>query len=272
MNPRVILTIVRKDLLVVARNKGVWMPIVLVPIIFIGLLPAVGILVPLSIGTTAEELEDVRSFLEHLPPGLSRQLAGLTEEQTWVVLFSTYFLAPFFLIIPIMISSVIGADSFAGEKERKTLEALLYTPASDAELFVGKVLTALIPAVLVSWLSFVVYGITVNLAGWSVMGRIFFPNTMWIALILWVVPAAAGLGLSVIVLVSSKVKGFQEANQIGGTVVIPIILLVVGQLTGVLYFSLPIVLLIGAILWGVDALLIRFGIRTFARGELMARL
>ena len=56
-----------------------------------------------------------------------------------------------------MASSVIASDSFAGEKERKTIEALLATPLSDSELFVGKVLVAFIPAVLVTFASFAVY-------------------------------------------------------------------------------------------------------------------
>jgi len=86
------------------------------------------------------------------------------------------------------------------------------------------------------------------------------------------VPAAAALGLSVIVLVSVRVKTFQEANQLGGVVVVPILLLVFGQIAGVLYFSVSLVLLVGLILWIIDAVLVYFGVRTFHRGELIARL
>ena len=45
-----------------------------------------------------------------------------------------------------MISSVVAASSFVGEKERKTLESLLYTPIDIASLFWGKLLSAFIPA------------------------------------------------------------------------------------------------------------------------------
>lgn len=51
----------------------------------------------------------------------------------------------------------------------------------------------------------------------------------------------AGLGLGTMALVSSKVRTFQEGYQLGGAVVLPILLLVVEQVTGVLYFSLPVV-------------------------------
>jgi ABC-2 type transport system permease protein len=272
MNLRIIQTIARKDIAVVLQNKGVWMPIAIVPIVLLAVLPGLGIVLPTRIEMPGEMLDELRTFAQNMPAGMLQQIAGLNEPQTWVVLVSVYIFAPFFLIIPLMVSMVVGADSFAGEKERKTLEALLYTPATDTELFIGKVLAALIPAVLVSWASFLVYVIVVNAAGWSVMGRLFFPTTMWVVLMLWVVPAAAAFGLSVIVLISVRAKSFQEANQLGGVVVIPILLLVFGQLGGVLYFSVPLVLLVGMILWAVDAVLAYFGIRTFQRGELIARL
>ena len=74
------------------------------------------------------------------------------------------------------------------------------------------------------------------------------------------------------VLVSSRVSGFQEAYQLGGAIVIPIILLVVGQSTGVMYFSTLLVVLLGLVFWVVDAALLWFSVRTFRRGELIARL
>jgi hypothetical protein len=104
------------------------------------------------------------------------------------------------------------------------------------------------------------------------MGQMFFPNLMWVVMTLWVVPAAAGLGLSSMVLVSARAQGFQDAYQTGGMIVLPILLLVFGQISGVMYFSVWVVLLLGLVLWGIDAVLIWFGSRTFRRGRLIARL
>jgi fatty-acid desaturase len=87
-----------------------------------------------------------------------------------------------------------------------------------------------------------------------------------------VAPAVAGLGLGVTVLVSVRAQGFQDAYQLGAVVVLPIILLVIGQATGVLYFSTWLVLLLGLVFWAVDAALLWFGARTFHRQELVARL
>ena len=44
------------------------------------------------------------------------------------MLVNGYLLAPLFLIVPLMVSAVLAADAFAGEKERRTLEALLHLP------------------------------------------------------------------------------------------------------------------------------------------------
>ena len=90
-------------------------------------------------------------------------------------------------------------------------------------------------------------------------------------LVLWVSPAAAGLGLGTMVLISGRARGFQDAYQTGGVVVIPILLLMFGQLTGAMYFSIGVVVLIGIVLWAIDIVLIWYGGRVFRRGRLIAR-
>jgi ABC-type Na+ efflux pump permease subunit len=180
-------------------------------------------------------------------------------------------LAPMFLMLPLMVSSVIAADSFAGEKERKTLEALLYTPTTDRELFTAKLLGGWAAAITVSILSFILYAVMVNVAGWQSIGHIFFPNWMWIALVFWVSPALAGLGLVVMVFVSARAQGFQDAYQLGGLVVLPVIFLMIGQISGVMYFSLGVVLFVGLLVWLIDWGLLWLAGKNFRRGELIAK-
>jgi ABC-2 type transport system permease protein len=272
MNWRAIRAIVRKDLKVVLQNKGVLIPLIVVPVVIMLVLPAVTALVPLFEDDLGSAFAEFEPFLEGMPTGLQAELAGYNEAQTLVVLLLVYFLAPLYLIMPLMVASVIAADSFAGEKERKTLEALLYTPTTDGELFLAKLLSAWLPALGVAWGSFILYALVANLAAWPTMGHIFFPNLMWILLALWVAPAAAGVGLGTTVLISVRAQGFQDAYQLGAIVVLPIVLLVIGQAMGVMYFSTWLVLLLGLVLWVVDAALLWFGGRTFQRQELATRL
>jgi hypothetical protein len=129
-----------------------------------------------------------------------------------------------------------------------------------------------LPAVAVAWGGFLLYALVTNLAAWPVMGRAFFPNVMWLVLVLWVAPAIAALGLGTTVLISSRAQGFQEAYQLGAIVVLPILALVIGQITGLMYLSTGLVLLLGLVLWAVDLALLWFGRRSFRRNNLATKL
>jgi ABC-type transport system involved in cytochrome c biogenesis permease component len=264
--------IVRKDIQIVRRSKGVMIPLIIVPLIFFILIPLLASLTPSLVNMPGLSLTEFDTFLQRMPGDLQSAIEPYAEDQKIIVMMVLYFFAPMFLIVPLMVSSVIAADSFAGEKERKTIEALLYTPTTDGELFLSKVFSAWLPALIVSLAGFVIYGVTANAAGWRTMGGLFFPNWMWVVMVLWVAPAAAGLGLGTMVLVSSRVESFQEANQLGGVIVLPIVALVIGQASGVMYFSTRLVLLLGAILWMVDGILLWFGIKVFERERMITGL
>jgi len=272
MNWRAIKAIVRKDLKVVFQNKGVSIPLIVVPAIFMVILPALAGLVPLFDAELGESLRELDAFLQGMPSSFQSELAGYSDAQMLIVLLLVYLLAPMYLILPLMVASVIAADSFAGEKERKTLEALLYTPTTDGELFLAKLLSAWLPALAVAWGGFVLYAVVANLAAWPTMGKVFFPNLMWLILVLWVAPAVAGVSLGFSVLVSVRAQGFQDAYQLGAMVVLPVVLLAIGQATGVMYFSTWLVFLLGLFCWILDAILLWFGSRTFRRQQLATRL
>ena len=272
MNWRAVFAIVRKDLKVVLQNKGVIIPIITVPLILFGVLPWLATLAPNMINIAGSDMDDLIIMINSMPAGLQKELAGYTIEQSTIVFFLVYLLAPLFLVIPLMVASTIAADSIAGERERRTLEALLYSPTTDRELFTAKLLSSWLAAITVTVGGFLIYSVMANAAAWPVMGKIFFPNWMWIVLTFWVAPAAAGLGLTTMVLVSGRAQGFQDAYQTGSMVVLPVLLLLFGQISGVMYFSVWVVLLIGFVLWLIDAVLIWIGSQAFRRGRLIARL
>ena len=272
VNWRAIQAIVRKDLKVVLQNKGVSIPLIVLPSIILVVLPALAALIPALEGMPSSPTAELDALRAQLPAGLQAALAGYDSTQAGIILVFVYFMAPMYLILPLMVASVIAADSFAGEKERKTLEALLYTPTTDGELLLAKLLAAWVPAVAVAWAGFLLYSFVINLAAWPTMGRVFFPNVMWLILALWVAPAVAALGLSTTVLISARAEGFQEAYQLGVIVVLPILMLLIGQAAGVIYFSPWLVFFLGLVFWAIDAVLLFFGGRWFRRTELAIRL
>ena len=277
MNWRAIRAVVVKDLRVVTQSRAVLFPIIGLVVIMMVVLPGVGGLIASSVDVETADMEaitgDMDVFFDNLPPSLQDELDQFDNElQEVVYLLATMLFAPLFLIIPIMVANVIAADSFVGEKERKTLEALIYSPTTDRELYIAKIIGPWVAAIVVAWVSFVLYAIVLNISAWGAMERVFFPNTVWIILMLWVVPPAAGVGLGTMVLVSSRVSTFQEAYQLGGMVVLPVLLLLFGQIGGLLYLNVAVVLVIGLVLWAITALVIWYGARGFQRGELIARL
>ncbi|MBX3142614.1 MAG: ABC transporter permease [Trueperaceae bacterium] len=263
---RQIAAVVRKDLRVALSSKAVWMPLLIVPLIFIVILPlAVALVAPQA----AKEGADVMREFEGFSPTLLESVAGLTDPQKVVVIFLGYIMAPLFLVLPVMFASVLAADSFAGEKERKTIEALVYSPISDRDLVLAKMLSAWLPAVVVGAVAFIVYCLTANLAAWPVMGRVFLPTWLWGVLIVWVMPAMAAVALGATVMVSARANTFQEAYQLGAVVVLPLIAMVVAQATGVIYLSVWLVVALGAVLWVIAAVLVRLGGQRFRRARIM---
>jgi len=270
-NWRAIRAILRKDLRQVLQNRAVVLPMVLVPTLLLVVIPVAMVILPRFVPADELDVGDLEALYRAMPPGLTAQFEGLSLAQTFATLSANYMFAPMFLIVPLMISSIIAADSFVGERERKTLEALLYTPVSDGDLFLAKVLTALLPAVTIGVASFAVMAVAVNAAGYSLMGGLFFPAAPWWPMVFWLGPAVSLMGLGATVLFSARAKTFMQAQQTSGMLVLPIVLLMVGQVSGLLFLGVEVMLLLGLVVYAIGALLVWIGARTFSRGELIAR-
>ncbi len=269
MNWKAVQAIVRKDLKVVFQNKGVSIPLIVAPIfMLVVLMPGAAALAP-SLGyLDTADVVWLDKLVEVMPATLQAALPVNDATQMFVVVLLVYGAAALYPLVPLMVVTSVAADSFAGEKERKTLEALLYTPTTDGELLLGKLLSAWLPALGITWGGFLLYSVAANLAAWPVMGRLFFPTTMWVILALWVAPAMAALGLGAMVLVSSRARTFQAASQLSAVVVMPGFMLFGTLLIGVMSFSAWLMALMGLLLWAVDAALLWFGRRSFRRTKL----
>lgn len=272
MNRRAVVAIARKDVRAITANLQVWLPILIVPLL-LGIGLPLGLVLAFRFGVDKLSPGDAATMLqwaEKLPAGeLGAVLTSLTGlDQKLIYLTANYMLAPFFLMIPLMAASVISADSFAGEKERGTLEALLFAPVDVLSLFAGKVLAAFGPAMALSLGTFGLCALALNVAAWPLFHRIFFPQLNWLPLMLLVSPAVALMAVLINVFVSARVATFQAAYQMGGMVVLPVLLLVVGQATGVLVMSGLVVTLVGLVVAAVDLVLLWQVLRHLNRNQL----
>jgi ABC-2 type transport system permease protein len=262
---RALRAVLAKDVLAVRRSKSVVLPMMIVPFLLLVVLP-----LGVGLAARANHTVGVSGFLGAVPEKLAETIKVLPPRQQLLVLVDGYLLAPLFLIVPLMVASVLAADAFAGEKERKTLEGLLHLPISERDLFYAKVAGAFLPAMAVSWIGFTFFIVVANGVGWPVMHRLFLPTRLWMVMMAWVAPGVAALGMGVMVRVSARAKTAQEANQLGGAVVLPLIFLAVGQATGLLLVPLPVIVLAGAVVWAIALWLLHRGASRFTRDRMAA--
>lgn len=173
----------------------------------------------------------------------------------------------FFLLMAVTIPVVIAADSFAGEKERKTIEALVAAPISDSELFLGKVLVSFIPAVGLTYLSATIFCTLVNLT----LGYFLIPD-MTFMYQMGLVPLFALLGIELTVFISVRVKGFREAQQIAGVLVMPILAIAMLNAFNISVFVFPwnVILMVGTAV--LDIIFYSVAIKKFGRENIISKI
>ena len=213
---------------------------------------------------TPKELEHLRAIL----PGAS----GMDEEQLSMYLIGALIAPLLFLLAPLMSSSAVAADSFAGERERKTIEPLLVAPVSEAELFVGKVLVSFLPTTALLYASFGICCVLVNAMTIDAFGYIWFPPPTAALTVCLIAPLYAFLGLCLVILASMKASTVRDASNYAGVLVLPLLIILLAQLTGVLVMGTLHVVVAAVLLALVDALVLKLAYRAFNREALITSL
>ena len=234
MNRRAIIAIARKDIRSITANIQVWLPMFVVPIFFSVVLPIiVAFAARASQGDIVRDMQIILDMLQKLPESSLRRIVDSlgTDQQRIAYVMFNYFMSPFFLMLPLMAASTVSIDSFVGEKERGTLEGLLLAPVNMRSIFTAKVLAALVPAIGVSLLSFVLFAVCANVSAWPLFGRVFFPHINWVPLVLLVMPAVSLFAILINVFISACVSTFQARYQLGAILVLPLVAVMIGQFT-----------------------------------------
>lgn len=254
--------LVRKDWIELSRNRQVLLPIVLLPIVFALLLPATLIAATKQPEALAE-IAFIGSYLDSLP-------AHIAADPTRGMI--VYFMAPIFLMIPVVVATVLATAAFVGEKERDTLEGLLFTPLTDRELVIGKILVSWVPAVLVTWLSTLIYAGVVAALARPWRDDWFFPTGTWFALVGVIAPLVAFFAVGCIVLISHRASTLQGAQAVAGLLVLPVIVLIMSQAAGAMAFDGRVVVAIGLVAAVGDVLMFHLAVQRFDRDRFVTRL
>ncbi|MHA7633076.1 ABC transporter permease subunit [Corallococcus sp. M7] len=260
--PRRALAVFWKDSLDLRKNVGL--------LVSMAVLPMVMVTVPIGVVWTYvrqpdhADLRTVALFYDPtLPLGASAARFLIDKSLTdWFGMF---------LVMPVFIPILIASQSVAGEKERRTLEPLLASPVSAAELVAGKCLAALVPAVVLTWAAFALFCVGVDWVAWPLVGAPLMPNALWGFGVFVLAPLFAFFGNGVAVLISARVSEARMAQQLSALVVLPLVGLVGGQVAGVLKAGMGYYAIQGAVVLVLDFILLAASIRFLDRERLVSR-
>jgi ABC-2 type transport system permease protein len=229
-----------KDFSVVRKNKYILYSIIAMPLIF-------GIALPLM---------------------LSIMLAGAPVN---VVMSLLGMLNGFFAVMAAVLPTVIASYSFVGEKVERSLEPLLATPTTDGELLLGKCLAAFLPSMAATYIGAAAFVAVMDLWSYTNQGVIMLPNLNLALIVGLVAPLACILSVEANVIISSRVSDIRAAQQLGGIVALPIILvLMLGSLLGFMPADL-LALVISCVLAIAAVALFYVSKITFRREEILTR-
>ncbi len=251
------IAIIKKDLYEITANKRMFLTLLIVPLVLTVFIPTIFIL---TIHFLPNEADDFQKLLKLLPIGEQSD----DFKRTVIGVILNYILPMFFLIIPIMASSIMAASSFVGEKERHTLETLLYCPLSLGQIFRSKVLASFLLSMVVSILSFVIMLLVFESEMFFLTGSFLVPDIKWLLVMLLLSPAISMISITLIVRISVKAQSVEDAQQGAVYLLLPIILLMVGQFTGILLINAWILFGIGCLCVLVAGMLMKKAMGNFS--------
>lgn len=255
-------TIVAKEWAEVFKNRMVLFTVAFMPLILTAL--------PLIMLAFMDGFEEGLGETSAAPDEFFGDLCVGLSEVDCTQVYTLNLFALMFMILPVAIPVTIAAYSIVGEKTARSLEPLLATPITTVELVAGKTIAAAIPAVAATWISFGIYMIGVRL---MVNDTVFdkMADPMWYIAIFIVGPLLTLMAVSIAIMISSRVSDPRVAEQISAVVVLPIILLLVGQSVGWILLDRELILLIAGIVGLLDIALVAMSIKVFERETILTR-
>jgi ABC-2 type transport system permease protein len=260
--------LLRKEVAEIARNRSALLPVVVVGLITTALPFFVAIVAPELSGHPLAADRDLFDTLNKV----AGELPGLgtlsPEGAMQAFIFSRFLVMT--LLVPVTGAITFAGHSLVGEKLGRSLEPLLATPITTAELLVAKVAGALIPSLVLMLATTAVYLIGVGIFAEPGVARALLSSKTAL-LVLGLGPMTALVALQVGVLVSARVNDPRTAQQFGALFILPLTGLFMAQMSGAFVLSTGIGLMIVAALGVVWFLLLLFGIAIFERETILTR-
>lgn len=234
-------SIVKKDIRSVASDKQLFSTIWIVPLILTVVLPSIFVLI---LHYVPEEMAELEELIKLLP------LKEQVEDMNYVLLnlIVNYMMPIFFMMVPIVSSSVMAAGSFVGEKEKHTLETLLYCPLSLKQIFRAKIFASFFLSMIVSVVSFICMSVVVECEIYGINGFFLVPDISWGVILFLISPSISLITITLIVRNSAKAKSVEAAQQSSVYLILPVIALLIGEFAGIILINVWILVILGVLL------------------------
>ena len=230
MRKQIINAIIKKDIREIRSAKMLIGPVFIPQTATCLVLPAVILVIGyLTKDAFIKSMPFLRDTL--LPLYRVSETFGSEYEQVLFII-ANYTFVPLLMLMPLQAAMVIGINSFIGEKQRKTLETILYSPVSNREFVTAKLAAVLIPSVLLTAIECIIYAVICNLVSWIFSGKLIITSSILILSALVFNPAVSAFGLTIVMLVAVKAKTHAEAEHIAGLFILPFISLMITQVAG----------------------------------------
>lgn len=255
-------TIIRKEWAEVFKNRLVIFTVAFMPLMLTAL--PLGILYGTKSSAETNLTADMPAQFAEMCP------ADISGGACFQVFMVNQFLI-LFMMLPLAIPVTIAAYSIVGEKTTRSLEPLLATPITTAELLSGKSLAAAIPAILATWTGFIIFAIGARLIVTDPRVYAAILDPMWLLAVIVVGPLLAIMAVNAAIMVSSRVNDPRVAEQLSMVVIVPILGLFFGQISGLFFINRQIILIMAVILLFIDLGLIYLAVQLFQRETILTR-
>ncbi|MBM3699797.1 MAG: hypothetical protein FJW68_02620 [Actinobacteria bacterium] len=254
------LVIFKKEIKEVIRNKNIWLPVLIITVVFSIALPVLFIAGSGALLDDGDTIDFVNKIFGEIGDPLEA-LLGFVLKQLLI----------FLLLIPAMVPSLIAPASIIMEKENNTLEPLLATPLKTSEILMGKSLTALVPTFVISTINFILLTIVVDITAYIKLGYAPLPTLEWAVVAFVLSPILAFIITMVSIIVSAKSTDIRSAQGIGGAVIIPIYLIIGLQVAGFFLLNILYLLIGSLVLLAVCPLMLRLAVKIFDRENILTK-
>jgi ABC-2 type transport system permease protein len=258
-----VLTVIVKELADVCRSRLILTTLIVPTILYV---------VVSLLALTAGSLPGVAGMSQRELAAIERSLprgSGVPTIEAFQLMVVDQILV-LYMLAPLFIPLTIASHSIIGEKQLRTLEPLLATPIRTWELMAAKSVAAIVPGVLVGWVSYAAFLVLAGfIASPAVLRHALGPA--WLVSFGVLSPLFALLAVSIAVIASSRTNDPRAAQQLGAVVILPISALLSAQVFGFVRLDVSHAVMLALAAGLADVALIWVAVRLFDRETILTR-